>query len=131
MMTVQGVAALARALPDVTEGSRYGNRTWFVDGKAFAWERPFSKADIKRFGADTPPGGPILAISVADLNEKEAALSANPGVFFTITHFAGYTAILVRLDRATKKVVREALIDGWLASAPAAVAQHYLETRKR
>jgi hypothetical protein len=43
MVTVDEVARLASALPEVTEGKRYGNRSWSVDGKAFAWERPFSK----------------------------------------------------------------------------------------
>ncbi len=46
----------------VVEGERYGNRAWSVSGKAFAWERPFSKADIRRFGDASPPDGrPNLA----------------------------------------------------------------------
>src|SRR5207253_2278699 len=54
-VTFDQVAAIALALPDVTEGDRHGHRTWFVGKKGFAWERPFSKADIKRFGDATPP----------------------------------------------------------------------------
>jgi hypothetical protein len=126
MIGVDEVARLALALPDVTEGERHGHRTWFVAGKAFAWERPFSQADIKRYGDATPPDGPILAVAVADLSEKEAVLAADPDAFFTIPHFNGYAAILIQLRRATKRAVREALTDGWLACAPNALAAEYL-----
>ena len=51
--TLDEVAHLAEALPDVTVSERHGHRTWLVGHKAFAWERPFSKADIKRFTAAT------------------------------------------------------------------------------
>ncbi|MEP7023177.1 MAG: hypothetical protein ABJB47_05070, partial [Actinomycetota bacterium] len=90
MATIDDAARLVQELPEVTEGERHGHRTWFVGRKAFAWERPFSKADIKRFGEQTPPDGPILAVSMADLGEKEAVLAAGTPGIFTISHFDGY-----------------------------------------
>jgi hypothetical protein len=124
-MDPEDVAQLAEALPEVTVGVRYGNRTWMVAGKAFAWERPFRKADLRRFGDATPPPGPILAVSVEDLIEKEAVLASNPKAFFTIPHFDGYPAILIQLDRVTEKALKDALVDGWLAAAPTRVVEAY------
>jgi hypothetical protein len=125
MATWEDVSRLVSALPEATSGERHGNQTWFVAGKAFAWDRAFSKADIRRFGDQTPPGGPILAIRVADLSEKEAVLAANPGAFFSIPHFDGFAAILVQLDLVSEAALREALIDGWLACAPASLAESF------
>lgn len=127
MVSIDEVARIASDLPEVTEGERYGNRTWSVAGKAFAWDRPFSKADIRRFGDARPPDGPILAVSVADLSEKEAVLAAQPGAFFTIPHFDGYSAVLIQLKKVTKRALREAIVDGWLACAPKKLADEYIE----
>ena len=127
MATVEDAARMATDLPEVTVGERHGNRTWFVAGKAFAWERPFSKADIGRFGEQTPPDGPILAVRVADLGEKEAILAAGLDGFFTIPHFDGYAAVLIRLEAVDEHNLREAIVDGWVACAPPALAAPYLE----
>jgi hypothetical protein len=130
-VSIDDVAEFANSLPEVTVGERYGRRTWFVGGKAFAWERPFSKADIKRFGTETPPDGPILAVSVADLAEKEGVLASQPKAFFTIPHFDGYPAVLVQLRTVTKRALKDALVDGWLAAAPKKILDaHYADVAR-
>ena len=123
--TIEDAEEVAVSLPDVTVGERYRQRTWMVAGKGFAWERPFSKADIKRFGTETPPDGPIVAVRVADLEEKEVVLAQDLPGFFTIPHFDGYAAVLIQLRIATKTAVRNALVDGWLAVAPRALADEH------
>jgi hypothetical protein len=125
--TIEDVSDLALQLPLATEGARHGNRAWFVAGKVFAWERPFTKADLRRFGEQTPPDGPILAVSVGDLHEKEAILAANPDSLFTIPHFDGYAAVLIQLRVVSHAALRSALTDGWLACAPRDLAEQYAE----
>ncbi|MFK4089776.1 MmcQ/YjbR family DNA-binding protein [Kribbella sp. NPDC020789] len=132
MATLQDVERLVAELPGTEETARHGHRTWAVGGKAYAWERPYSKADLKRFGDETPPAEPILALRVEDLGEKEAVLAARAGDgFFTIPHFDNYAAVLVELERVPEDVLRDALLDGWLVFAPAAQAQDVLAARRR
>jgi hypothetical protein len=124
--TFDDVARLALSLPETGEGVRHSHRTWSVAGKGFAWERPFSKADIRRFGDATPPDGPVLALRVGDLDDKDAILAADLAGFFTIPHFDGYPAVLVELDEVDGGELREAVIDAWLACAPEPLARRYL-----
>ena len=114
-------------MPEVTEGAQWGRRTWFVGKKSFAWERPFTKADIKRFGDEPVPDGPIFAVRVDDLHEKEAVLAEGRKGFFTIQHFDGYPAVLIQLKKVGKRHLERAIEDAWLAVAPKKLATQYLD----
>lgn len=121
------MAQIAASLPEVAEDERRGTLAWSVRAKAFAWERPFTKADHRRFGNETPPQGPILAVRVVDLDDKEAVLAAGQRGLLTIPHFDGYAAVLIQLPVVGKKALRDAITDAWLACAPTPLAQIYLQ----
>lgn len=128
MANWKDVARLALALPATEESTSYGHTAWKVADKGFVWERPFSKADLKRLGDDVPEG-PILAAYVDDLAEKEAVLAAHPGVMFTIEHFNGFPAVLVRLDEIDTDTLEETITDAWLARAPKKLVTEFLADR--
>jgi hypothetical protein len=118
-MTLAAVDAYATSLPGVTVGHQSNRRTWMVGDKGFAWERPFSKADLKRFGDTPPPKDPILAVMVDGLDAKDALLEIAPAGFFTIPHFQGFAAILIELRVARTAEVRAVILDAHrLASVP-------------
>lgn len=124
------VAAMAIALPGVHEGTSYGNRSWNVGKHHFVWERPFSKADIKRFGGDPVPAGPIVALRMEDEHEKQAVLASGVAGVFTIPHFDGYPAVLVQLPLIGKRAMRALVLDAWLAVAPEPLAREHLARRR-
>ena len=103
------VEEFVRSLPGVTEGVRWNRRMYLVGDRSLCWERAFSKADLKRFGDAPVPAGDILAITVEDLDAKEALLQLGMRGFFTIPHFNGYPAVLVALREARVAEVRMVL----------------------
>ncbi len=72
----------------------------------------------------------LSATQVADLGEKEAVRASQPKAFFTIPHFDGYSAILIQLKTVTKRRLKDAIVDGWLACAPSKLAAEYVKTSK-
>jgi len=125
MVSLDDAARIAMELPDTTVGTSYGNQAWFVGRTAFAWARPFRKSDLRRFGEEPVPSGPIFAVRVADLQAKEAALAAGHRGVFTIPHFDNYPAVLVQLDVVPKRALQRLVADAWLACVPPTLATRY------
>lgn len=121
-VTIADVEKIVATLPTVTVGTKWGNRTWMVEDKGFAWQRPFSKADLERFGDETPPKGDILAVRVESLDAKDAVLAMELPGFFTIAHFNGYAAVLIELRKARAKDVRTAIQMAFAAVAATATS---------
>jgi hypothetical protein len=125
----EDVRRLALALPETGEKASYGGApSWTVKGKGFVWDRPLGRADRAALG-DGAPDGPVLGAHVPDLGAKEALLAADPDVYFTIPHFDGYAAVLVRLDRIDVAELEELVVEAWLVRAPKRLAATFLESR--
>ncbi len=128
MATWDDVGRLALALPETSEVPLHGWRSWRVRDKLFVWERPLGKGDLaalEALGVEAPDG-PILGARVEHEGAKLALIQSDPGVYFTIPHFDGYSAVLVRLEVITVEELAELIVDAWLMRAPKRVAAAYL-----
>jgi hypothetical protein len=110
------VRRIALSLPDTTEDS--GHFAFSVRNgakqKGFAWvwmERPESKKP-------RVPRPDVLAVRVANRDEKEALLAADPQKFFTEPHYNGFPAVLVRLPAIDTDELVELITDAWRSQAP-------------
>lgn len=122
------VSAIARELPETSEGLSFGEPVWLVRKRGFVWMRPLRAKDRAELG-DAAPAGPIAGASTADEGEKLALLDEDPAAFFTTSHFDGYPAVLIALDRVDPDRLREVVVDAWIARAPTRLADAYLAAR--
>jgi hypothetical protein len=60
-----------------------------------------------------------------NLRTEERITAANPDAFFTISHFDGYSAVLIQLPKVSARALRDAGTDGWLACAPPALVRRF------
>lgn len=127
MATWADVERIATALPAVEEGTTWGNRCWKVAGATFVWVRPLGKKDRADLG-DEAPDGEVLGVRVADEGEKAELLAAEPDVCFTIPHFDGYAAVLVRLDDVAVDLLTELVTDAWRCRAPQRIRKAHPDT---
>ena len=119
------VQRIALALPEASERLSREQRQWRVKDKLFVWERPLRAKEIEELG-EAAPDGPVLGARVEHLGAKEALLADDPSVYFTTSHFKGYAAILVRLDRISVEELDEVIVEAWLARAPKRLVDAYL-----
>ena len=117
MVSYAEIEQLALSLPETTTGPSYGGAPALrVNKKMFARLRgEMADHTDELTGA---PYGDVLMVGVADLGEKEALLAADGDAYFTVAHYDGYPAVLVRLDRADLEELHELLLDAWRRAAP-------------
>jgi hypothetical protein len=125
--TWEDVRRIALALPEAEERPLHGLPSWRIRDKLFVWERPLRQSDLRALG-DGAPEGPILGARVEHLGAKEALLADDPSVYFTIAHFEGYPAVLVRLKEIGLEELHELVVESWLARAPKRLAAEYIAT---
>ena len=117
MATWDDVARVCLALPGTTESTSYGGRAWKVGGKGFVWERPLRSKERAELG-DAAPTGPVLGASVPDEGAKHALIAEEPEVYFTVSHFDGYPAVLARLEELDETALTELAGEAWACRAP-------------
>jgi hypothetical protein len=123
--TWDDVRRIALALPETSERASRELCQWRVKDKLFVWERPLRAKEIAELGGKAPDG-PVLGARVEHLGAKEALLADDSRVYFTTSHFKGYAAILVRLDRISVEDLDEVITEAWLARAPKRLVDEYL-----
>jgi len=117
------VRRIALALPDTVEAvDRFAFSVLVREkprGFVWAWnERVVSKRA-------RVPRDDVVAIRVADQEEKEALLASGAAPFFTEPHYHGFPAILVRLPLIDPAQLEDLIVDGWRCQAPTAAVEAF------
>jgi hypothetical protein len=103
MATIDDVRRIALSFPETTEKPLYGTPGFRVKDKAFARLRE---------------EGDVLVVWCADEGEKEGYIATQPDIFFTLPHYDGYPAVLVRLSAIDVEELGDVLADAWRVRAP-------------
>ena len=69
------------------------------------------------------PNAGVIAVRVANLQQKDLLVAAEPVKFFTEPHYNGFPAVLVRLDAVTVTDLETLIAEAWRCQAPASVAK--------
>src|SRR5271165_4045612 len=91
------VRNIGLALPGVEESTAYGFPALKVHGKLLACLPANRSAE---------PGSLVLR---ADFDDRAELLAADPDVYYVTDHYAVYNAVLVRLSRVKRDVLRDLL----------------------
>jgi hypothetical protein len=130
MASLDDVRAIALSLPETHEAvdGHRGGAAWRTGTGLFVWERGPGKADLVKLAdlGRSWPESPVVGVRTDGLDGKQALLESFPDAFFTIPHFDGYPAVLVRLDRIDLDLLREVVTDAWLLKTPKRIAKEWL-----
>src|SRR5258708_24083902 len=94
---LETVRKIGLALPGVEEGTAYGSPALEVRGKLLACMAVHRSAE---------PGSLVIRV---DFDDRAELLAADPDVYYVTDHYVGYNAVLVRLSRVNRDVLRDLL----------------------
>jgi hypothetical protein len=123
MSTQNDVRKIALSLPGTTEGT--DRFAFSVENKGkqkgFVWVW-LERKDAKKARTPCPT---VLAVRVRDQAEKAALLAGDPDVFFTEPHYNGFPAVLVRLPKVPRALLRKLIVDAWRCQAPRKLVEEF------
>ena len=123
MSSQDDVRRIALSLPSTSESAdrfAFSVRNGAKE-KGFAWvwlERPESKKP-------RVPRPDVLAVRVANREEKEVLLASDEQKFFTEPHYNNFPAVLVRLPEVDVDELVELITDAWRSQAPRKVVDAF------
>lgn len=121
MATQADVRRIASRLPGAVESTdRFGfgvENKGKVKGFAWVW---LERVDPKKARVPQPK---VLAVRVANLEDKVFLLGLDSAKFFTEPHYNGYPAVLIRLPAVRVAELRPILTEAWRCVAPAALVK--------
>ncbi|RYB90748.1 hypothetical protein EUA06_10705 [Nocardioides glacieisoli] len=128
----EDIDEICRSLPETELGTSWGDRpTWKVPrgdkGKGFVLYRMPHKTAV-----DPDTGemyDDVVVIMTPTEVEKNALVEDRSTPFFTIDHFRGYSAVLVRqsqLGEISRQELLEVITDAWATKAPKKLVREHL-----
>jgi hypothetical protein len=116
------VRRIALSLPETEEGEDHFAFSVLNKKKlkGFAWVW-MERVTPKKPRVSNPA---VLAVRVADLNEKEMFLATDSAKYFTEPHYDGFPAILVKLAEVNISELEELLTNAWCCQAPPALVKN-------
>jgi len=124
MSDAETARRLGRQLPEAEDHSSPGSVQLRVRGKQFAW------TFLDR-SEPTGPRQPVISVLAIRCTaaDKESLLASDSDKFFTVDHYRGFPAILVRLAKVDDEELRELLTEGWRCQVPRKMAKAFDERR--
>jgi hypothetical protein len=117
------VRRIALALPETSEADDHFGFYVRNRGK----QKQFVWAWNERVHPKKPrvPRADVVAVRVADQDDKEALLASDETKFFTEPHYDGFPAVLVRLPHIDVAQLEELIVDAWRCRAPRALVDAF------
>ena len=117
------VRRIALSLPETSEAedrfafSVYNRRKQL--GFVWAW---MERVEPKKPRVPRPD---VVAVRVANDDEKQVLLASDAKKFFTEPHYNGFPAVLVRLAEVDAAELKELITDAWRCQAPKALVSDF------